>query len=232
MASHQSKITAPREQELQVEKAGSISPPGRGTRGGVRGPPARHSPLRRVLVQPPRFDGGRERGGGGGAFHAVAERAGAAAGESGSGQARAGTVVTPAAATAGDEEPREGVKSWRFAGGGGQARPRHTLRPPLALPRGTGNASTGCLRARTLVAVPLVGVPARPPAPGTADTRIPALGRGTGAPPGPQPQIQRRAELLSARARTHARTHTPPPHRVLTVCAHTHPGKPCKHEKS
>lgn len=208
MASHQSKITPPDEQELQVEKAGSISPPGRGTGGGVRGPPAHHSPLRRVLVQPPRFDGGRERGGGGGAFHAVAERAGAAAGESGSGQARAGAVVTPAAATAGDEEPREGVKSWRFAGGGGQARPpTHASASPCPSPR-HGQRKPRLFASKDPGGSPLGGGPGTSPSSWDSRHPDPSPGKGDGGTPratAPNSETCRVA-LCSC---THTRAHPP-----------------------
>lgn len=74
-------------------------------------PPVHHSPLWRVLVQPPFSDGTA-------ALHAVTECAGAAAREGvRCRRVQAGLPVTPAAATTGDEEPREGVKSWQVPGG-------------------------------------------------------------------------------------------------------------------
>lgn len=65
---------------------------------------------------------------------------------------------------------------------------------------------------RAAVAVASVEVPACPPAPGTAETLIPAPGGGQGAPPGPDPQTSRRAEWLSACA----------PHYQCWLCACTH----------
>jgi len=93
--------------------------------------------------------------------------------------------------------------------------PPRTPRRPLALPRGAG-----CSRAGSAVAVPSVGVPARPPAPGTADTR--PLGKGgTGNPPratAPNPATPR---APTARAHPHASRASVPSASAHTRGPHT-----------
>lgn len=94
------RATSPSEQDPQGGKrqqGGDTDSTGRAE--GLH--PKSHSPLRWVLVQPPRSDGGGELRGGR-ALHAVAERTGA------------GAVVAPASACAGEREPSRGggVMRW------------------------------------------------------------------------------------------------------------------------
>lgn len=67
---------------------------------------------------------------------------------------QAGVPVTPAAATTGDEEPREGVKSWRVPGGAEAPPARFSL--PVTFPEAQAMQAS-CMQAGTLRTVPSVG---------------------------------------------------------------------------